>query len=261
MKTKLLILLALLGFAAAGFAETKPVKALSEKEQAAFLSKRTSGSMLGSFDSFCSLLYAMSDVKIHTNSKEINTTQLQTVAPADFYKPTWRELFDMIAIQTRSEWKYDPAQDSWGFTKPEKPKTYYSLEMAKGWDQSDRGLYVGYHPAIAPVGMDVYILGAYSADDPKDADALYKKLREHFAMTFAEGFKKDVTPADMKEVTVNQYPALHFQITAPTGIIWRQWVIVEGGKAFVIVSAIKPEHDAQIYPDVQKMIATFKINP
>ncbi|MCL1919574.1 MAG: hypothetical protein FWG50_00625 [Kiritimatiellaeota bacterium] len=236
----------------------RPVKALSEKEQAAFLSKRTGGSMLGSFNGFCSLLYAACEVAIHTESQEINATQLKSFIPA-FYKPTWREMFDAIALQTQSEWRYDAARGYWVFAKPQKPQARYSIEVASEWEQDNQGACICYRPPVAPVGMDIYTMGAYSSDDPEGANDLHKKVRDHFAVTFAKMFKEDVTPADMKEAAVNNYPALHFEINAQTGIIWRQWVIVEAGKAFVIVSAIKPEHDAHIYPDVKKMMGSFKV--
>jgi len=254
MKKRLCGLLVMLGT----WCLSVDAEGLSEKEQHAFLSKRTTPHLLGSFNGFCSLLYAACEVAIHTESRAINSTPLQSLAPA-FYKPTWRELFDSIAIQTQSAWSYDAARDYWVFAKPQNPRAYYHLEMAKEWKQDNRGEYVSYSPSIAPVGMDIYIMGTYSADTPEAANDLYQKVKESFAVTFAKHFKKDVTPADMKAVTVNTYPALHFEINVPSGIIWRQWVIVEKGQAFVIVSSIKPEHDAQLYPDVKAMISSFKI--
>jgi hypothetical protein len=246
-----------LGYAAETARPVK-VKALSQSEQDAFLSKRTSASMLGSFRAFSSLLYAADSVVIHTESPEIISAQLTSCMP-DFYKPTRRELFDAIAVQTQSAWRYDSGKSCWVFAKHKKPRMYYSIDSAKGWTRNDRGLYVGYHPAIAPVGMDIYIMGSYSSDKPEDANALYKKVRDSFAVMFAKNFKQDTASSDMKEITVNTCQALFFEITTPDKMIWRQWVIVEAGKAFVIVSAIKSEHDDQIYPDVQKMLGSFTI--
>ena len=224
-----------------------------------FLAKRTSASMIGSFKGFASLLYAAQNVVIHTESPEIRSAQLQSLMP-EFYKPTWRELFDAIARKTQSEWRYHSKNNYWEFYKPQKPKTHYTLEIAQGWKPDNRGDYICYQPTIAPVGMDIYIMGTYSSDNPEGANELSKKVKDSFAIMFAKHFKDDVTPADMKDVTVNNYRALHFEIKSEKGIIWRQWVIVEAGKAFVIVSAIKPEHDAQLYPDVQKMIGSFTIS-
>lgn len=239
--------------------EAQHAKALSEKAQNDFLAKRTNASMIGSFNGYASLLYATREIAIHTESSEIASTPMRSFMPK-FYEPTWRELFDAIALQTQSEWHYDAKNDYWVFGNPQKPKTHYTLEIAQDWTPDDQGNCVCYRPAIAPVGMDIYIMGSYSSDNPEGANELYQKIKDSFAVMFAKTFKDDVTPADMKEVTVNTYRALHFEITSEKGIIWRQWVIVEAGKAFVIVSAIKPKHDAQLYPDVQKMIGSFTIS-
>ena len=257
---KIIFIIALFSHAIIAHAATQPLKVLSMEEQKTFLSTRTSAGMIGTFNSYCSLLYATRDVAIHTESPEINSTRLNPIIP-DYYTPTWRELFDVIAIQTKSSWSYDSSRNYWVFAKPQKPRTYYDIEIAKDWTQSDSGFYVGYHPppSIAPVGMDIYILGTYTSDDPSAASELYKKLKEGFAVAFARPFKENVAPKNMKNVKAGNYPALYFEIKAESGIIWRQWVIIDEGRAFVIVSAIKPEHDKKIYPDVQKMISSFKI--
>lgn len=234
-------------------------KALSAQEQTAFLSRRTGSGMLGTFDSFCSLLYATQDVAIHTDSRAVNGTGLDSPFP-EFYKPTWSELFDSIARQTLSSWTYDPKLDYWVFSKPPQPLPY-EIVIADKWQSEDTGSYVGYRPAIAPVGMDIYMMGTYSvSEEGGKAEDLYAKVREDIALRFAAVFKKDVTTKEMSLVKVGDLNALHFKIASPqNGVIWRQWAIVESGRAFVIVSAIKPEQDAQIFPDVEKMIKTFKM--
>src|SRR6478672_9350754 len=89
-----------------GAVQTK-VTPLSADQQKALLSGRLrSGAVAGTFDSFTSLLYALNDVAMHTEDTEINNTKLNSPFP-DFYKPTLSELFDTIALQTRSSWKYD----------------------------------------------------------------------------------------------------------------------------------------------------------
>ncbi|MCL1910198.1 MAG: hypothetical protein FWG05_04610 [Kiritimatiellaeota bacterium] len=241
----------------------RPVKALPEEAQNAFLAKRTNAAMRWSFDALASELYALYNVAIHTESQEINRTLFTPVIP-DFYRPTWRELFDNMAVQTQSAWHYDPAKNHWVFAKPEKPRVYYEMELAKDWKQENYGCYTGYLPVSASFevdidNMDIYVLGSYSTDNPEEAGGLHKKLRAHFAMVFAKTFGEGGTPDDMREVALNNYPALHFETLSRTGDIWRQWVVVEDGKAFLIVSEIKPEQDAEIWPGVQKMIGTFKI--
>jgi hypothetical protein len=232
-------------------------KALTPAEQDAFLAKRTKPGIIGTFDSYCSLLYAVSEVAIHTESDEVNKTSLSSPFP-DFYEPTWRELFETIARQTKSSWKYDRERNFWVFGNPPQAQTY-TLTLAEGWKAHDEGFYVGYRPKTAPVGMDVYLMGRYSAPAPAEASELFKKVREATAIEFAKHFKEDVTVKDMQEVPVGELKALHFQAKAPTGIVWRQWVVVESGLAFAIVSAIKPEDEKDILPDVRKMVESFKI--
>jgi hypothetical protein len=162
-------------------ADTQPAskdrKALSKEEQTAFLAKRTpSGMMLGSFDGYCSLLYATQDVCIHTESEEVNRTSLHSPFP-EFYKPTWAELFGAIARQTKSSWNYDPKSDYWVFNKPSQPLPF-TIDLAKGWKADDRGDYISYQPKIAPVGMDVYMMGTYSANTKKERQ--FAKIRAHW---------------------------------------------------------------------------------
>jgi hypothetical protein len=237
----------------------KQRKPLSKDEQRAFLAKRTaSGAMLGSFNGYCSLLYATQDVCIHTESEEISKTALSSPYP-DFYKPTWAELFDAIARQTKSSWSYDAKTDFWVFAKGSRPLPF-TIEMAKEWKADDRGSYVSYQPKVAPVGLDVYMMGTYSAGKEDQRQALYGKVRDALALQFAKMFKKDVTTDAMTKLKVGKCEALYFTIAAPqTGIVWRQWVIVDSGQAFCVVSAIKPEQEKEIVPEVEAMVKSFKI--
>ena len=213
---------------------------------------------MGDFGSYSSLLYAVNDVVIQSKSEAVNKTTLNSPFP-DFYRPTWREVFDTIARQTKSSWKYDAARDSWVFTIPQQPLPF-EIQIAKGWKAHDEGFYVGYQPVIAPVGMDVYMLGHYSATNTNEEAELFIRVREAIALRFARSFKKDVSAKEMTEVSMNGLMALHFKVATPsTGIIWRQWIVVHSGLAFAIVSAIKPEHDKDICPDVQNMVESFKV--
>ncbi len=232
-------------------------KSLTPDEQASFLTTRNSGGMIGrTFSSYGSFLYAVHDVAIHSDSKEANQTSLTSPFP-DFYKPTWREIFDSIARQTKSSWKYDPKRDYWVFAKPAMPVPF-TVKLAKGWKSEDRGSYVFHGPPSAPVGMDVYVMGTYS-DSEKKSD-LSDKVRKDIALRFARGFKKDVTTKEMSRVKVGKCDALHFKISAPrTGIIWRQWIVVDSAVAIAIVSAVKPEHEKQILPDVETMLKSFAL--
>ena len=231
-------------------------KSLSPEQQTDFLAKRTSGVMVGTFDGYCSMLYAVQDVAIHTDSEQINKTSLNSPFPR-FYKPTRKELFDSISRQTQSSWEYDSKRDYWVFTKPPIPVPF-KIKLAKGWKSEDRGSYVFYGPPSAPVGMDIYMMGTYSFSD-KEKDN-FSKIQEDIALRFASNFKKDVAVKEMSTVRVGKYDSLHFEISVPqTGIIWRQWILVESGMAFAIVSAIRPEHEKKILPDVEKMLKSFTV--
>jgi hypothetical protein len=108
--------------------------------------------------------------------------------------------------------------------------------------------------------MDIYMMGTYSASKEKEGKTLFNKVRDDIALRFARMFKKDVTADAMTKTKVGDYEALYFMIAAPgTGIVWRQWAIVNSGKAFCIVSAIKPEQEKDILPDVEAMVKSFKI--
>ena len=201
-------------------------------------------------------MYAVHDVAIHTDSKEISQTSLTSPFP-DFYKPTWREFFDSIARQTKSSWKYDPKRDYWVFAKPAMPVPF-TVKLAKGWKSEDRGSYVFHGPPSAPVGMDVYVMGTYSALEKEST--LFTKVQEDIALRFARSFKNDVTTKEMSKVKVGKCDALHFKISAPrTGIIWRQWIVVDSAVAIAIVSAVTPEHEKQILPDVEEMLKSFAL--
>ena len=238
--------------------KTKVRKPLTDVEQTKFLSTRLPGSTVeGTFDSYCGFLYDAINVIIHSEDEEINRTELHSPFP-DFYNPTWRELFNTIGLQTGSSWQYDEKTDVWIFSKPAMRKPF-TIAVADKWVQSDEGYFVKFTPPAYPVGMDIYYKGSYSADDPKQAQDLYLKVREVWAILFAEGFKRDVSVKDMKTVTVDGTEALYFESPAPRhDVIWRQWVLVKDGKAFIIVSSLLPEH-TQLLSDVQAMIKSFRV--
>ena len=212
---------------------------------------------MGNLDSYCSLLYAVYDVAIHTESESVSKTTLSSPFP-EFYRPTWREVFDTVARQTKSFWTYDATRDYWVFAAPQQPLPF-EIQIAKGWKAHDEGFYVGYQPVIVPVGLDIYMLGHYSATNTNEAGDLFSRVREDIALRFAKRFKKDVSSKEMTEVSIGGLQALHFKVAAQSGIIWRQWIVVDSGSAFAIVSAIKPEHEKEIYPDVEKMVESFKL--
>ncbi|MEW6363530.1 MAG: hypothetical protein AB1714_02705 [Acidobacteriota bacterium] len=228
---------------------------LTPEQQRVFLASRApSGSMTGSFSSFASLLYAMQEVVIHSSDSRINATVLASFFP-DFYKPTWREYLDDIARQSKCSYSHDAQTGYWVFSEPENSLPY-SVDLAEGWTCHDEGRYVGYAPRGAPVGMDLYMLGEYSAS-PSEEAALYRRVRDALAITFASNFKQDVGITEMQEVLVDGAEALYFEAPAPRpGTLWRQWVFVKNGRAFAIVSAAAQD-DAKVRSEIDGMIKSF----
>lgn len=254
------LLFALVFFPSASYAQSTEQTSLTEAQQKAFLSERLpSGAVSGSFGSYGSMLYAVADVSIHTDDKAIGAAVLNSPFPA-FYRPTWKELFDTIAVQTQSSWKYDAKRDYWVFAKPSAAKPY-SVTLADKWTSTERGIYVGYKPATFPVGMDIYYYGVYTADAAKDEAALWEKIRDSWALGFASKLKKNVSVSEMQKVTIAGVEALYFQAPAPrNNVIWRQWAFVKDGHAFVIVSTLLAE-DKQLIADVEAMVKSFRLTP
>jgi hypothetical protein len=261
MKNFLIVLLvALISVAANIYGQSKDGTALTESQQKAFLSQRLeSGGMTGTFNSFGSLLYSFHDVAIHTDNREIGAVKLSSSFPP-FYKPTWKEMLDAIAIQTRSSWKYDSKRNFWVFAKPAIAKPY-TITLADKWTAEDRGTYVSYKPPTFPVGMDIYYFGVYSADKEKEQTALWRKIRDAWAVRFASSFKKDITVDEMQKTKVSEADAVYLQTpTLPRGVVWRQWALVKNGHTFVIVSTLRPE-DKQLVADVEAMVKSFRVVP
>jgi hypothetical protein len=237
-------------------------EALTPAQQAAFLARRTGGQMLmGTFSGVTSYHYAAHDVCLHTDTEDVALRRLNQVFPK-FYRPTWRELFDEIAQQTGTRWRYDPKRDYWVFDPPQRPLPY-RIDLAEGWKAENRGSYLFTKPPGAPIGMDVYILGTYSFEekDPEKRRAARNRVRYDLAHRFARSFKKDVTESDMTRVEVGGAEALHFKANPPRrpNACWRQWAFLAGGRGYVIVSIIEKENTERLLPDVQAMVKSFRL--
>lgn len=263
MKTKTVLTIAtflLLTFGSFDSALGQQRTALSSDEQKKLLSRRlSSGVITGNFGSFGSLIFAVTNIAIHTNDSAIGAVELHSPFPT-FYKPTVRELFDTIAAQTGSSWTYDPKNDYWVFAKPAKAKPF-SITLAGEWTSDDRGMYVGYKPPTYPVGMDIYYYGSYSADKKEDEAALWKQIRNSWAIGYASRAKRDVKIDDMSTVTIDGVEAVYFQSPTPRpGVVWRQWAFIKNGHAFMIVSSL-PESDDKLRSAVESMVKSFRLTP
>jgi hypothetical protein len=254
------LMFVLLTLSIASLGQSQKRAALTSEQQKDLLSRRLpSGAITGTFGTFGSFLYAGLDVAIHTDDKEIGDTELHSPFP-DFYKPTFKELLDTIALQTKSSWKYDSQRDFWVFAKPANPKPF-AITLADKWIANDRGIYTSYKPPTYPVGMDIYYYGVYSVDDRKDEPALWEKIRNSWAIGFASNFKRGISITEMQKVGVDGVEALYFETPTPRpGVIWRQWAFVKSGKAFVIVSTL-PSDDKQLLSNVEAMVKSFRVAP
>ncbi|MBS1991739.1 MAG: hypothetical protein JSS83_14560 [Cyanobacteria bacterium SZAS LIN-3] len=232
-------------------------KSLSPSEQQKFLETRLPGAMIGSFGAFSSLLYAVDNTIIGTDDKDVLKAEVRTMyPPKEVYMPTHAELFDMIARQTGSSFSYEPKRNYWHFRVPPMPLPY-TITKAPGWIEENRGDYVAYIPSIAPVGMDIYMMGKYSALSP----AQEKEIREFGAKMFSRHIAPKATVNDMKFVTVDGTSALYFAAPAPQGDrLWRQWAFLKGGELYVIVSCYGKDQKEQIERDVDLMVSTFHGN-
>ena len=259
------------------------VKSLTEEQQAHLLSARIPGGMGQSFRSLSNVFFVQSHIELGigvglmTSSSEVARSMLQSPFPKA-YLPTLRELLDAIALQTFSEWKYDPTSHYVESTvdedkptedlaifefKPIHRKKPFKIKLAEGWKSEDRGNWLMCSPAAFPVGMDVYEMGTYSSDDKTPANEFFMQIREQVALDWARRAKPDAKPADLKPAKVGRFEALYYESMVPSQlgkeIKWRQWVFMAGNQCYFVVSTILPELDKDIFPDVQKMLESFTV--
>lgn len=261
---------------------TVTVKPLTQEEQDKLLAERLNGGMGYSFRQFANMFLVTSRIKLSygiglmTSSRKISEAELQPAFPK-FYKPTLREFLDAIALQTSSQWKYDPTNKyvqsdtdrgaidglaifEFTETKREKP---YQIDPAKGWKTIDRGNWVMHIPPIFPVGMDIYEFGSYSSEDGTKEEELMKKVVTEVSLEWAKRAKEEVDAKELTAAKVGSYDALYFEAMVPmpggTQIRWRQWVFAVGNQCYFVVSTILPKNEDQLYPEVQAMLKSFKM--
>lgn len=224
-----------------------------------FLQTRTSGQMFGNFESYASLLWAINEVGVWDEGTDVGKIQLQCPFPEN-YRPTWKEHMDVLARQVGCSWHYDHATGYWVFDK-KKMEPPFKLKIAEGWTRKDQGQDVVFVPPIAPVGMDVYMMGHYSGDDPAKLPEIFANARQHVSLRFAKHFKADATEADFTTEKVCGEDAWFFSAPTPrdSKSRWRQWAFVKNGWCFVIVSVISDENESKLLPDVKGMISSFQV--
>ena len=194
-----------------------------------------------------------------------------------FYKPTLRELLDVLALETSSDWKYDPTSKYFRsdaetgpveglavfeFTKTTRKKPF-AVALAKGWKATDKGNWLMLVPPMFPLGIDIHELGSYSSDDKAKEKGLLAKVPIEVSLEWARRAQDKVDPNELKPAKVGAYDALYFEtmmlMRDGSTIHWRQWVFMAGNRCYFVISTIVPQLDDRIFPDVKAMVASFKI--
>lgn len=265
-----------------------PLRMLTPAELDKLLARRLDGSLGYEFRQFSNMFFVKShidlgnEVALSTANKEIAEYELQSPFP-DSYKPTLRELLDAIALQTSSAWSYKKEhQFSYheGEAKPEKKddsgsvvihfdpvkrEKPFAYKLKKGWTALDRGNWINCVPESAPMGLDFYEMGTYSAKNPEEETALFAKIRTDVALHWALLVKKDAVEKDLHPAKIAERDALFFDtmVTPKEGpkIHWRHWVFMDGNKCFFIVSAIFVDQEKKLGPEVEAMVRSFSLKP
>lgn len=283
MKTKSAYLFFLLAFCNLS-AEPPVIKPAyvppTQEEIDTLLKQRLSGELGHAFRGFANQFVVQSSLELGstvglvTADKSIAQKELIPVYPSS-YKPTFRELLDLIALQTSSQWAFDPSgkhvenstdtvssMPIFVFTPIERKKTF-QVDLAKEWTSKDMGPWVMYMPPpnTFPVGMDIYECGKYSFNEG-EADGM-KAIRDAVALQWANRVKEGTQLKEMKDVKVGEYGALHFQATIPDRaggeIVWRQWIFTAHDTCYFIVSTLPENLADKVLPDVESMLLTFKV--
>jgi hypothetical protein len=253
---------------------------LTDSELAALLSHRLEGGMQGTFAQFSNRFFVGSGIQLPkaialaAKSERVAATPLNSPFPTS-YKPTLREFLDAIALQTISEWSYTTEDVVHRSGKPSGPIDHiaafqfifrqrakpYGFTLAEGWKGVDKGNWLMLSPPDFPVGLDIYEMGVYSAEDKEAEPELFKSIRQDVALEWAQRVSEGAKLEDMREAKVGEYDALYFEAMIPSqlnkDIRWRQWVFMVDNACYFVVSTILPENEETIFPAVESMLATF----
>jgi hypothetical protein len=223
-------------------------------------SKFNSVPLFRTFRSFVSASYATANVWIYAADDEpaLYDSPVAYTWPK-FYSPTWGEVFDHVARQTNCTWSWNPQNRQFKFERSNAPPPF-GVTLPENWRREDRGLYIWHAPKDQNFGLDIFDFGQFTPP-PDDAD-FPKKLREHFAMINLTHWPTPPTIAQMQMVKIGGADALYLKTDTPRpGGIWRQWSLVIDGHAFLIVSAMPKEREAELVPVIEKMVGSFAFHP
>ncbi|MCW5821557.1 MAG: hypothetical protein KIT34_02075 [Cyanobacteria bacterium TGS_CYA1] len=290
MKKLLLSILLLLSCNSVSAEEVKSgilVKKHSQSEVDQLLKERLNGGIGSTFAGFANQFLVSSVIQTGCNavlvslSNEVSAKQLMSTFPQS-YKPTFKELLDCLAQQTSSTWKYNPddkfikVEDKEGQkqSKPSEPVDIYifeftpstneksfTVELPSGWTSKDMGHWVKYSPPKFPVGLDIYEMGTYSSSD---GDSIkLKSIPSDLLLEWGKRIKQNPTKADLKKGKIGTFDADLYECEISgkddKKLKWHNWTFMNGNKCYFVLSAYPNELENDIYPDVQKILSTFRI--
>lgn len=215
-------------------------------------------------------------VGLMTPDHEVSKRTVQSPYPLS-YRPRLREVLDSLALQTFSKWSYDPSSkylhsevehggpvDNLAMFEfvPAERELPYALALAAGWKANDKGNWVMYVPPAFIVGMDIHNMGQYSSDGDNQSD-FFRGVAEEVSLEWARRIGQKISAADLTAAKVGKYDAQFFDVTLPTRdgkqLRWRQWVYMVDDVCYAVISTIFPSHEATIFPDIEKMLPTFRM--
>lgn len=277
------------------------VRPLTAEQMQRLLSIRLNGGMGASFSQFANQFLVASRIQmgvgigLMTPDPEIAEMLLRSPFPST-YEPTLHEFLDALALQTFSQWKYDPTnqyvrkQSEHGgefheetpeeskssgeiddlaifeFTKTkaqrEKP---FAVTVAEGWQAIDKGSWVMYVPPRFPVGMDIYEMGTYSPQGQDAMQDFYSGIRAAVALEWAQLVHEGAKPEDLRSAKVGAFDSLFYETTVPSSLgedlHWRHWVFMVDNACYFVVSTLPPDREDKLLPDVERMLASFQMTP
>ena len=139
------------------------------------------------FEQWANSLKGAGIANIYSANARINKAKTEPLIESA-HKLTFTETFETIARQTKSTTHYDAKSKQWDFEEPQMPLPY-SLSLADGWSADDRGYYVAYIPKIAPVGMDIYMMGRFAGLNEQQL----KDIRDEQALAWADKMHNCIT--------------------------------------------------------------------
>jgi hypothetical protein len=259
------------------------VKPLTKEQLNKLLHLRIDGKMADSFERLSNMFFVSSrqqtpySIALVGTSEEIIQSLLLSPFPSS-YKPTVREYLDSLAIQTKSEWQYDPTDRNvkgetgegkqleqlavFEFTKKDREKSF-EVTLAAGWRVVDHGSWLMLSPPDFPVGLDIHEMGEFSSDDKAVQETLFRQIPIDLAFEWAQRASRNATREDLHPAKVGPFDAVYFEAIVATrdnqAARWRQWTFMVDNKCYFLVSTILLDKEKGILPDVQKMVASFRI--